>query len=70
VDEREALCKNRNAYSLSVLVEPDETTITSLTWGAAGDEQEAIAQGWQQEQSGRVSDQVSGSAPMKADARA
>jgi hypothetical protein len=31
VDEWEALCKDRNAYSISVLVEPDETTITSLT---------------------------------------
>ena len=31
VDEWEALCKNRNAYSISVLVEPDGTTITSLT---------------------------------------
>ena len=30
-DEWEALCKNRNAYSISVLVEPDGTTITSLT---------------------------------------
>ena len=71
VDEWEAVCKDRNAYSISILVEPDETTITSLTWpGVAGDEQEAIAQGWQQEQSGRLSDQVSGPAPMKADARA
>ena len=26
VDEWEALCKNRNAYSISVLVEPDGTT--------------------------------------------
>src|SRR6476646_5379290 len=31
VDEWEALCKDRNSYSISVLVEPDETTITSLT---------------------------------------
>jgi hypothetical protein len=31
VDEWEALCKDRNAYSISVLVEPDGTTITSLT---------------------------------------
>jgi len=31
VDEWEALCKDRNACSISVLVEPDETTITSLT---------------------------------------
>ena len=31
VDEWEALCKDRNAYSISVLVEPDETIITSLT---------------------------------------
>jgi hypothetical protein len=31
VDEWEALCKDRNAYSISVLVEPDETTVTSLT---------------------------------------
>jgi len=31
VDEWEALCKDRNAYSISVLVEPNETTITSLT---------------------------------------
>src|SRR3954465_12030711 len=31
VDEGEALCKDRNAYSISVLVEPDGTTITSLT---------------------------------------
>ena len=31
VDEWEALCKDRNAYSISVFVEPDETTITSLT---------------------------------------
>jgi hypothetical protein len=31
VDEWEALCKDRNAYSISVLVETDDTTITSLT---------------------------------------
>ena len=31
VDEWEALCKDRNAYSISVLVEPEGTTITSLT---------------------------------------
>jgi hypothetical protein len=31
VDEWEALCKDRNAYSISVLVEPDGTTVTSLT---------------------------------------
>ena len=31
VDEWEAVCKDRNAYSISILVEPDETTITSLT---------------------------------------
>jgi hypothetical protein len=31
VDEWVALGKDRNAYSISVLVEPDETTITSLT---------------------------------------
>ena len=31
VDEWEALCKNRNAYSISVLGEPDETIVTSLT---------------------------------------
>jgi hypothetical protein len=31
VDEWEALCKDRNAYSISILVERDETTITSLT---------------------------------------
>jgi hypothetical protein len=31
VDEWEALCKDRNAYAISVLVELDETTITSLT---------------------------------------
>ena len=31
VDEWEALCKDRNAYSISVLVETDGTTITSLT---------------------------------------
>jgi hypothetical protein len=31
VDEWEALCKDRSAYSISVLVEPDETTVTSLT---------------------------------------
>lgn len=31
VDEWEALCKDRNAYSISILAEPDETTITSLT---------------------------------------
>jgi hypothetical protein len=31
VDEWEAICKDRNAYSISVLVEPDGTTITSLT---------------------------------------
>ena len=31
VDEWEARCKDRNAYSISVLVEPDGTTITSLT---------------------------------------
>ena len=31
VDEWEALCKDRNAYSISVLVESDGTTITSLT---------------------------------------
>ena len=31
VDEWEALCKDRNAYLISVLVEPDGTTITSLT---------------------------------------
>ena len=30
VDEWEALCKDRNAYSLSVLEEPGEATITSL----------------------------------------
>jgi hypothetical protein len=28
---QEAICKDRNAYSISVLVEPDGTTITSLT---------------------------------------
>jgi len=35
----EALCKNRNAYSISVLGEPDETIVTSLTcrelWAAS-----------------------------------
>ena len=31
VDEWEVLCKDRNAYSISVLVEPDGATITSLT---------------------------------------
>ena len=31
LDEWEARCKDRNAYSISVLVEPDGTTITSLT---------------------------------------
>ena len=31
VDEWEALCKDRNAYSISILVERDETIITSLT---------------------------------------
>jgi hypothetical protein len=31
VDEWEAVCKDRNAYSISILVESDETTITSLT---------------------------------------
>ena len=51
VDEWEALCKNRNAYSISVLVEPDGTTDLP---GAAGNEQEAVAQGWQQEQAGRL----------------
>jgi len=39
VDEWEALCKNRNAYSISVLREPDETIVTSLTcrqlWAAS-----------------------------------
>ena len=30
LDEWEALCKDRNAYSLSVLEEPGEATITSL----------------------------------------
>jgi hypothetical protein len=39
VDEWEALCKNRNAYSISVLGEPDETIVTSLTcrelWAAS-----------------------------------
>jgi hypothetical protein len=30
VDEWEALCEDRNAYSLSVLEEPGEATITSL----------------------------------------
>jgi len=31
VDEWEALCKDRNAYSISVLTEQDETIITSLS---------------------------------------
>jgi hypothetical protein len=31
VDEWEALCKDRNAYSISVLTEQDEAIITSLT---------------------------------------
>lgn len=31
VDEWEALCKDRNAYSISVLAELDEAIITSLT---------------------------------------
>jgi hypothetical protein len=31
VDEWEALCKDRNSYSLSVIEEPGEATITSLT---------------------------------------
>jgi hypothetical protein len=35
----EALCKNRNAYSISVLGEPDETIVRSLTcrelWAAS-----------------------------------
>ncbi len=29
VDEWEALCRDRNSYSISVLAEPNETTITS-----------------------------------------
>ena len=31
MDEWEALCKDRNAYSISVLTERDETIITSLS---------------------------------------
>jgi hypothetical protein len=31
VDQWEALCKDRSAYSISVFVEADETTVTSLT---------------------------------------
>ncbi len=31
VDEWEALCRDRNSYSISVLAEPNETTITSLS---------------------------------------
>jgi hypothetical protein len=31
VDEWEALCKDRSAYSISVFAEADETTVTSLT---------------------------------------
>jgi hypothetical protein len=31
VDDWEALCKNRNAYSISVLGELDETIVTSLS---------------------------------------
>jgi hypothetical protein len=39
VDDWEALCKNRTAYSISVLGEPDETIVTWLTcrelWAAS-----------------------------------
>jgi hypothetical protein len=60
VDEWEALSKDRNDYSISVLYRTgrDHHHITDLP-GAVGDKQKAIAQGWQQEQSGRLSDQVS-----------
>jgi hypothetical protein len=60
VDEWEALSKDRNDYSISVLYRTgrDRHHITDLP-GAVGDKQKAIAQGWQQEQSGRLSDQVS-----------
>ena len=41
VDEWEALCKDRNAL-ISVLVEPDGTTITSLTCRELWQRQEAL----------------------------
>ena len=60
VDEWEALCKDRNAYSISVLVEPDGTTITSLTCRELlATSKRLLHRGWQQEQGGRLSDQVS-----------
>ena len=61
VDEWEAqLSKTETPTRLAVLVEPDGTTITSLTCRELlATSKEAVAQGWQQEQGGRLSDQVS-----------
>src|SRR6185369_14553881 len=39
VDEWEALCKDRNAYSISVLVEPDDHHHIADLPGVAGNEQ-------------------------------
>ena len=60
-----------NAYSISVLVESDETTITSLTCRELlATSKRLLRRAGQQEQSGRLSDQLSGRTPLKAGARA
>ena len=64
VDEWEALCKDRNAYSISVLTEQDETIITSLELPrVVSNEQDAVAQVWQQEQGRWLQDQVARDGP-------
>jgi hypothetical protein len=60
VDEWEALCQDRNSYSISVLVEPDGTTITSLTCRELlATSKRLLHMAGSEEQGGRLSDQVS-----------
>jgi len=65
VDEWEALCKDRNAYSISVLTEQDETIITSLSCRELSATSKMLLErsGRQQEQGRRLQDQVARDGP-------